>query len=280
MRIDTLSGIRRIIGEWKDNGLTIGLVPTMGYLHEGHASLIRLAAADNDRTVVSVFVNPMQFGPNEDLSDYPRDIERDLMVCRENGAHMVFVPEAGEMYPGGFSSFIDMEGPSAGLCGSKRPGHFRGVCTVVAKLFHIVQPDRAYFGQKDAQQLAVVRRMTDDLNFPVDIVGCPIVREPDGLALSSRNKYLNLEERKAALCLSAGLSFGRELVEAGERSCEAVVNAVRDYILSEPLARVDYVEIVDPKSIQPVQTIDKPVLLAAAAYIGKTRLIDNVIIEA
>ena len=272
--------VRRQVEEWRAEGLTVGLVPTMGYLHEGHASLIRAAARENDRVAVSVFVNPTQFGPTEDLARYPRDIERDKAVCAANGAHLIFNPEPEEMYPGGFCCYIDMsDGPKEGLCGASRPVHFSGVCTVVAKLLNIVLPDRAYFGQKDAQQLAVVRRMVSDLNIPVEIVGCPIVREEDGLAMSSRNRYLNGDERRAALCLSRGLEAGRLLIEAGETAPEAVIAAVRGHIEAEPLARIDYTAVVHPGTVRPLSVIAGPVMCAVAVYIGATRLIDNFIIE-
>ncbi len=278
--VKKIDEVRRQIEEWRAAELTVGFVPTMGYLHEGHASLIRAAARENDRVAVSIFVNPTQFGPEEDLGRYPRDIEHDKTVCAANGAHLIFNPEPEEMYPDGFCCYIDMKnGPKEGLCGASRPVHFSGVCTVVAKLFNIVRPDRAYFGQKDAQQLAVVRRMARDMNIPVKITGCPIVREEDGLAMSSRNRYLNGEERRAALCLSQGLAAGRALAEAGERSPEAVAAAVRGRIEREPLARVDYVAVVDPATIRPLSVIDGPVLCAAAVYIGAARLIDNFILE-
>jgi pantoate--beta-alanine ligase len=276
----TVEAARRQAGAWKTEGCTIGLVPTMGYLHDGHASLIRRAAADNDKVVVSVFVNPMQFGVSEDLAEYPRDIERDGDVCRQNGVHLLFSPDAGELYPDGFCSFVDMSGLTDALCGRSRPALFRGVCTVVAKLFHIIQPHTAYFGQKDAQQLAIIRRMTADLNLPVNIVGCPVVREPDGLALSSRNKHLNPAERKAALCLSAGLAEGRRLLENGETDVRRIKAAVRAPMEAEPLARVDYAELVDADGMRPAAAAHRPLLCAAAVFIGATRLIDNFILDA
>lgn len=271
----TIEEVRHYVSKWKEAGLTIGFVPTMGYLHEGHASLIRSAAEENDRVIVSIFVNPMQFGPSEDLDSYPRDPERDQTICERNGTHLIFFPQVDELYPTGFSSFVDVDGPSDGLCGSTRPGHFRGVCTVIAKFFNIVQPDNAYFGKKDAQQLAVIRKMTKDLCFQVNIVGCPIVREPDGLALSSRNKYLNPTERKAALCLSNALNEGLRLIEKGVRKAEIIKSAIHARIEQEPLARVDYVEVVDPDSIHSIENIEGAILCAVAVYIGNTRLIDN-----
>lgn len=269
--------VRDMIRTWRMQGLSVGLVPTMGYLHEGHMSLVKAAVRDNDRVVVSVFVNPMQFGPNEDLDRYPRDFEADTRLCEENGVDLIIHPQPEEMYPEGFCSFVDMTGPTAELCGKSRPIHFRGVCTVVNKLFNIVQPDRAYFGQKDAQQLSVIRRMVKDLNIPIEIVGCPIVREEDGLAKSSRNKYLNEEERKAALILSRSIRLGEEMVKNGERDARKVCAAMTELINSEPLARIDYVEAVDADSVQKIDTVKGNVLFAIAVYIGKTRLIDNFI---
>ena len=267
--------VRAQVKEWRRQGLTVGLVPTMGYLHEGHKSLIDRAVAENDRVVVSDFVNPIQFGVNEDLATYPRDIEADKRLCGEAGAHLIFHPEAEEMYAPDFSTYVEMQKVSEGLCGRTRPTHFRGVCTVVCKLFHIVMPDRAYFGQKDAQQLAVIRRMVRDLDMDIQIVGCPIIREADGLAKSSRNTYLNKEEREAALVLSRAVFQGESMMKNGERDAEAVLAAMRELIESEPLARIDYVEMVDSDSIQPLTRAEGSVLVAMAVYIGNTRLIDN-----
>lgn len=255
----------------------MGLVPTMGYLHEGHKSLIDKAVQQNDRVVVSVFVNPIQFGPGEDLATYPRDLERDAALCEAAGASLIFHPEKENMYFDDFCTFVDMDGLTKGLCGKTRPTHFRGVCTVVSKLFHIVQPDRAYFGQKDAQQLAVIRRMVRDLNFDLEIVGCPIIREEDGLAKSSRNTYLSQEERAAAVILHKGLLRGEEMIRNGERDASAVIREITGIIESEPLAKVDYVEVVDFDRIEKIDTIEGNVLAAVAVYIGKTRLIDNFI---
>ncbi len=263
----TVKEAREQVNEWRRQGLSVGLVPTMGYLHEGHKSLITRAVSENDRVVVSVFVNPMQFGPSEDLESYPRDMDRDAALCEEAGASLIFHPEPSEMYHNGFSSYVDMDTLTGGLCGKSRPIHFRGVCTVVAKLFNIVMPDRAYFGQKDAQQLAVIRHMADDLSYGIKIKGCPIIREEDGLAKSSRNTYLNKEERQAALVLNRALSEGRKLID---EKVSSIINA-------EPLARTDYVEVVDWDLLEPVQDIDGPVLVAVAVFIGKTRLIDNFI---
>lgn len=274
---ETINDVREQVKVWKREGLSVGLVPTMGYLHEGHKSLIDKAVEENDRVVVSVFVNPIQFGPSEDLASYPRDLERDGKICEEAGADLVFHPADGEMYFEDFCTFVDMDDLTKGLCGKSRPTHFRGVCTVVSKLFHIVAPDRAYFGQKDAQQLAVVRRMVRDLNFDLEIVGCPIVREADGLAKSSRNTYLNEEERKAAVILHRALFEGERLLQAGEKSAEKIVAAIRNTIEGEALARIDYVEVVDWDTLKPVDQIQGEVLAAVAVYIGKTRLIDNFI---
>ena len=275
----TIKDVRERVNAWKREGLTVGFVPTMGYLHEGHKSLMEAARANNDRVVVSVFVNPMQFGPNEDLESYPRDFEKDSALCESVGVDLIFHPEPEEMYADGFCSYVDMNGLTTELCGKSRPIHFRGVQTVVLKLFNIVKPDRAYFGQKDAQQLAVIRRMVKDLNVDTEIVGCPIVREADGLAKSSRNTYLNPDERKAALILSRSLKLGRELIENGETDSKAVIKAITDNINTEPLAKIDYVDVVDFDTITPVDKIVKSVLVAIAVYIGKTRLIDNFIIE-
>lgn len=277
--VNTINEVREAVKAWHKQGLTVGLVPTMGYLHEGHASLIARASKENDRVVVSDFVNPIQFAPNEDLASYPRDIDRDAKVCEENGADIIFHPTPEEMYHKDFSTFVDITGPSEELCGKSRPIHFRGVCTVVSKLFLIVAPDRAYFGQKDAQQLAVIKRMVRDLNFDIEIVGCPIIREADGLAKSSRNTYLSPEERKAAVILHKALEKGKELVLNGEKSAKVVIDTVTQIINSEPLAKIDYVQVVDFPNIKVVEDINGDILTAVAVYIGKTRLIDNFIIE-
>lgn len=271
--------VRKQVRKWRAQGLSVGLVPTMGYLHEGHKSLIDRAVSENDRVVVSVFVNPIQFAPNEDLATYPRDLARDSALCENAGAALIFHPEKEDMYFDDFCTYVDMDRLTKGLCGKTRPTHFRGVCTVVSKLFHIVEPDKAYFGQKDAQQLAVIRRMVRDLNFGLEIVGCPIVREADGLAKSSRNTYLSKEERQAALILHKSLQKGQELIKNGERKTVPVVAAIRESIETEPLARIDYVEAVDALSMEIVEEIAGEVLIAIAVYIGKTRLIDNFIID-
>lgn len=275
--VKTIEEVRAIVRAWREAGLSVGLVPTMGFLHEGHQSLIARSVADNDRTVVSVFVNPIQFGPTEDLEAYPRDIERDKALVEATGGDLIFNPEPAEMYPPHFTTFVDTAETTELLCGARRAGHFRGVCTVVSKLFNIVGPDRAYFGQKDAQQLATVRRFVRDLNFNIEIVACPIVREEDGLAKSSRNTYLSTEERKAALVLSRSLRQAQAAVENGERRAKVVVDIIADCLKQEPLARVDYIEVVDLDNVQRVEKIEGNTLVAIAVYIGKTRLIDNFI---
>lgn len=277
--VETIAEVREQVKQWRKEGLTVGLVPTMGYLHEGHKSLIDRAVAENDRVVVSVFVNPMQFGPSEDLESYPRDMDRDAALCEKAGASLIFHPDPSEMYHKDFSSFVDMTTLTGGLCGKTRPIHFRGVCTVVSKLFNIVVPDKAYFGQKDAQQLAVIRHMVSDLNFGIEIVGCPIIREEDGLAKSSRNTYLSAQEREAALILSKSLAKGKAALKAGEADAAKICQIILDEIATEPLAKVDYVEVVDWNTLEPVETVKEPVLVAMAVYIGKTRLIDNFITE-
>ena len=277
--VHTIEELRKQVKEWRKNGESVGLVPTMGYLHEGHQSLIKKSVEQNDRTVVSVFVNPMQFAPTEDLESYPRDLNADAKLCTETGADLIFNPEPEEMYKNGFCSFVDMIGPTAELCGISSPIHFRGVCTVVSKLFNIVQPDRAYFGQKDAQQLAVIKRMVLDLNVPIEIVGCPIIREDDGLAKSSRNTYLNDEERKAALILSKTIFMGKKLVEDGLTDAKELVRLMKENIETQPLAKIDYVEVVQFSDISIKDEISDNTLVAMAVYIGKTRLIDNFIVE-
>lgn len=276
---ETIKDVRQTVKEWRSEGLTVGLVPTMGFLHEGHESLIRRSVKDNDRTVVSVFVNPMQFGKNEDLETYPRDFQRDSRICGEAGADLIFHPAPEEMYPPKFFTYTDMDTITDGLCGSGRPGHFRGVCTVVGKLFHIAAPDRAYFGQKDAQQLAVIRKMVRDLNFDLEVVGCPTVREADGLAKSSRNSYLSEEERDQAVILSQTLKYARDAIDAGERDAEKLREVMVRMIETKPLAEIEYIEFVDGELLQPVDRLEKPALIALAVRFGKTRLIDNYIWE-
>ena len=276
--VGTVKEVREQVKEWKKQGLSVGFVPTMGYLHEGHKSLMDAARKGNDKVVVSIFVNPMQFGPTEDLATYPRDLNHDAALCESAGVDLIFHPEAEEMYEKDFCSFVDMTGLTEGLCGKTRPIHFRGVCTVVNKLFNIVTPDHAYFGQKDGQQLAVIKRMVRDLNMDIEIVGCPIVREEDGLAKSSRNTYLSSEERKAALILSKTVALGKELAKT-EKDANKVVEAMKKNIETEPMAKIDYVEAVDALSMAPVEKLEGTCMLAMAVYIGKTRLIDNTLIN-
>ena len=275
----TVEQAKQTVRQWKAEGLTVGLVPTMGYLHEGHESLIKRAVAECDRVMVSVFLNPIQFAPNEDLAIYPRDFAADTVLIENAGADLVFHPEPSELYAPDACTFVNVEGITSELCGKTRPTHFRGVCTVVSKLMNISQADRAYFGQKDAQQLAVVRRMVRDLNMNVEVVGCPIVREEDCLAKSSRNTYLSPAERKAALVLSRAVREGQRLMEEGERDAKTILGTMRAIIEAEPLARIDYVEMVSWDGIKPVDVADSSVLVAMAVYIGKTRLIDNFIFE-
>lgn len=276
IKAETIAEVRAQVRAWKQQGLTVGLVPTMGYLHEGHASLVDRAVAQCDRVVVSDFVNPTQFGPGEDLEAYPRDFDRDCALLEAHGCHLVFHPSVEEMYAPGAATYVEIQSEMPRqLCGQTRPIHFRGVCTVVSKLFNIVTPDKAFFGQKDAQQLAIIRRMVRDLSYGIEIVGCPIVREEDGLAKSSRNTYLNPQERQAALVLSQAVALGQKLVREGETDAEKVVGAMRAHIEQEPLARIDYVSAVDGETMEPVREMKGLVLVAMAVYIGKTRLIDN-----
>lgn len=273
----TIEDARSVVHQWKAEGLTIGLCPTMGYLHEGHLSLMRASRADNDRTVASVFVNPMQFGPTEDLAKYPRDLERDCGMLEAEGVDMVFAPDPSEMYLDDFCTFVDMTVVSEGLCGRSRPVMFRGVCTVLTKLINIIYPNRMYMGKKDAQQLAVVRRMVRDLNFNLEVVGCPTVREEDGLAKSSRNTYLSPEERKASRVLSRALRKAQEAYAGGETDSGALIALMKEELAAEPMADVDYVEIVDGLSMQSVEALREGDLVAMAVRIGTTRLIDNFI---
>lgn len=271
----TISELKTRVHEWKKEGLTVGLCPTMGFLHEGHASLMEHSVASCDKTVASVFVNPIQFGPGEDLDTYPRDFDHDCRLLESKGVDLVFHPEPSEMYADDFCTYVDMDVLSKTLCGKTRPTHFRGVCTVITKLLHIVEPDRIFFGQKDAQQLAIIRRMVRDLNFDVEVVGCPIVREPDGLAKSSRNTYLNPEERRAALILSRTIRLGQEKTAEGVRDSAELLKAMRKKLAAEPLADVEYVEVVDGENMQPVERFKDGDLVAMAVRIGTTRLIDN-----
>ena len=277
---NTIEEVRNQVAEWKKEGLTVGLVPTMGYLHEGHASLVDKAVSMCDKVVASVFVNPTQFAPNEDLETYPRDFEHDCKLLEEHGCDMVFHPEVEEMYFDDAATYVEIQSDMPKqLCGKTRPIHFRGVCTVVSKLFNIVIPDKAFFGQKDAQQLAIIRRMVRDLSYGIEIIGCPIIREEDGLAKSSRNTYLSAEERKAALILSKTIFMGEKMVNDGEKDAQKVIDAMVANIASEPLAKIDYVSAVDGVTMMPIKKIEACVLVAMAVYIGKTRLIDNFIVE-
>jgi len=273
---------KAIVREWKKSGNTIGFVPTMGFLHEGHLSLIQKSVSENNRTVVSIFVNPTQFAPTEDLDKYPQDIQADTNMCGLAGVDLIFLPTVEEMYSN-YSTFVDVEGLTNGLCGKSRPGHFRGVCTIVNKLFNITTPDRAYFGQKDAQQLAVIKKMVLDLNMDVEVITCPTIREKDGLAKSSRNSYLSPEERKAARVVSQAIFEGERLVKSGVKEVANVVKAMEDIIQTEPLAQIDYVEIVDGysmKKIEKIEMTEKSLILGAVAvFFGKTRLIDNFIVN-
>ncbi|VYU25284.1 Pantothenate synthetase [Veillonella atypica] len=271
--ITTIENIRSIVNHWKDKGYSIGFVPTMGYLHDGHAALIDQARKDNDKVIVSIFVNPTQFGENEDLNSYPRDINRDKSLCEAHKADIIFSPTSDEMYHDR-KAFVNIVELSDTLCGISRPIHFKGVCTVITKLFNIIQPTNAYFGEKDAQQLAIIRKMVYDLNFPVNIIGVPIVRESDGLAKSSRNTYLSKEERKVATILYKAIQMGKQTIKHGA-SADSIINTMTEIINTEPLAKIDYVSVVDANTMQPVHEITSPVLVAIAVYIGSTRLIDN-----
>ncbi len=257
----------------------VGLVPTMGALHEGHLSLVRAARARCDSVVVSIFVNPLQFGPNEDLAKYPRTFERDCELLEREKVDILFTPSVEDMYPKNAVTYVTVEGMSDRLCGRSRPGHFRGVTTVVAKLFHIVEPELAFFGQKDAAQCAIIHRMVRDLNLPVEIVPCPIVREADGLAMSSRNAYLSTQERKSALVLYRALTAVKSRFDQGERSVGRLVVTGKQVLSQEPGARLDYLEIEDPDSLQSVEVVEKTALAAVAALVGNTRLIDNVLLS-
>lgn len=279
MIAEKINALRELLGEKRKHNLTVGLVPTMGYLHEGHLSLIRRAKAENGVVVVSVFVNPTQFGPNEDFDAYPRDIDRDYKLASQAGADIVFHPEAGEMYPPHSSTFVEVEGPiTKVLCGSSRPSHFKGVTTVVNMLFNIVRPDKAYFGQKDAQQAAVIEKMVRDLHIGIQIEICPIVRETSGLALSSRNKYLSAEEKKQALALNQSLKMAQGLIENGEKGSAEIVKTITSEIVKQPLAEIDYVSVYSYPDLIETQKIQGRTLIAIAVKFGSTRLIDNIII--
>jgi len=269
---------REVVARTRAEGKTIGLVPTMGYFHEGHLSLMRQARLDNDLVVVSLFVNPIQFGRSEDLREYPRDLERDARTAEEVGVDIIFAPSVEEMYPDGYNTYVEVEKLTEGLCGASRPGHFRGVTTVVLKLFNIIQPDRAYFGRKDYQQLKVIQQMVKDLNVPVEIVPMPTVREPDGLAMSSRNEYLSPEERRAALVLSKSLAHAQALLDEGVTSGHELRQRVEEFIRREPLARIEYVAVVDPETLDCLAEVQDEAVLALAVRIGNTRLIDNAVL--
>lgn len=273
--ISKVAELQERIKRWKQAGLTIGFVPTMGYLHEGHLSLVREAKKRNDRAAVSIFVNPKQFGPAEDYNVYPRDFNRDAALLEKEGVDLIFYPGVEEMYPAGYKTYVEVEDLENKLCGRSRPGHFRGVCTVVLKLFNLIQPDEAYFGWKDAQQVIILKKMVEDLNLPVKIRPMPLIREEDGLALSSRNIYLNQQERQAALVLYRSLLLAEKMIKNGEREADRIREQMVNLISAEPLARIDYVEIVDPQTLEPLVTIDGDALVAVAVYFGRTRLIDN-----
>ncbi|HHX95430.1 MAG TPA: pantoate--beta-alanine ligase [Clostridia bacterium] len=277
--ITSIQEMQKTSLEIKRTGATIGCVPTMGFFHRGHLSLMEGSRAENDFTVVSLFVNPTQFGENEDFDEYPRDLERDKDLAEKAGVDILFVPAPGEMYPENFSTFVNVYGLTDEMCGASRPGHFRGVTTVVSKLFNIILPNRAYFGQKDAQQALVVQRMVEDLNFPVEIRVMPIIREDDGLAMSSRNTYLSKREREAALVIPKSLEAGRALLEQGEKRAALVAEKISAVIKREPLACIDYLVVKDAVTLKDIEEIKGRVLVAVAVWIGKTRLIDNFIFE-
>lgn len=276
--VQTVAEMKSIVRELHKQNKSIGFVPTMGYLHEGHLSLVRRARTENDVVVVSIFVNPTQFGPNEDFDRYPRDLERDLRLLEPLGVNYVFHPSVEEMYPRNYSVYVEEVSLSRHLCGASRPGHFRGVCTVVTKLFNIVKPTRAYFGQKDAQQFRILKRMVENLNMDIEMIELPIVRESDGLAMSSRNVYLSPEERKEATRLYKALKRAEELIDKGEREVP-IIKAEMMKVLDHPLLKIDYVEIVNEATLEPIERIDGKVLIALAVFVGKARLIDNTIIE-
>lgn len=278
--VKTIEEARHQVNVWKKEGYSIALVPTMGSLHAGHESLITRAAKENEKVVVSIFVNPIQFGKGEDLDSYPRDLHKDEILCEGAGADLIFAPKVSEMYYEEAFASVSVKELATGLCGAKRPNHFAEVCTVVSKLFNIIPADKAYFGQKDAQQLAIIKRMVRDLNFDIEIIGCPIIREKDGLAKSSRNMYLSSKERCAALILNKSLTKCKESLSNGEISTEILKKIIKDQIEGEVLARIDYIEIVDALSLNVIDFVNKPILVAIAIYIDKTRLIDNFIYEA
>jgi len=277
--ISTIKEMQTQADNLRRSGRKIGFVPTMGFLHEGHLSLIKKAGELSDTVVVSIFVNPTQFGPGEDFEKYPRDFERDEKLAEQAGADIIFYPSTEEMYPENYSTYVNVEGLTHGLCGRSRPGHFRGVTTVVTKLFMCVKPHIAVFGQKDAQQAAVIKRMVRDLNFDINIITAPIIRENDGLAMSSRNKYLSPEQRKEALALYDSLKIAEELIRNGELSPAVIIEKMKERITREPDAKIDYVELVDLETLEPVDRVKERVLAAVAVFIGSTRLIDNTVLE-
>jgi len=277
--VEKVEDMKELSKKYLKENKTIGFVPTMGFLHEGHLSLVRRAREENDVVVVSIFVNPTQFGPNEDYESYPRDFERDVKLLKKLNVDVVFHPTVEEMYPEDFSTYVEETALSRYLCGRSRPGHFRGVCTVVTKLFNIIHPTRAYFGQKDAQQFRVIKRMVRDLNMDVKLVECPIVREQDGLAMSSRNIYLSDDERVQAVSLYNSLKLAEDLIKKGERNAEIVKNAMKEYLSKYDKVKIDYVEIVDEETLEPVKRIEGKVIVAVACWVGKARLIDNVIVQ-
>ncbi|MHC1568130.1 MAG: pantoate--beta-alanine ligase [Candidatus Syntropharchaeia archaeon] len=277
--VEKVKDMKELSKKYLKENKTIGFVPTMGFLHEGHLSLVRRARGENDIVVVSIFVNPTQFGPNEDYESYPRDLERDVKLLKELNVDVVFHPPVEEMYPKDFSTYVEETKLSRYLCGKSRPGHFRGVCTIVTKLFNIVRPTRAYFGQKDAQQFRVIKRVVRDLNMDVELVECPIVREHDGLAMSSRNIYLSDDERVQALALYNSLKLAENLVKSGERDAEVVKNAMKEFLSRYDKVKIDYVEIVDEETLEPVKHIEGKTIVAIACWVGKARLIDNVIVQ-
>jgi len=278
--INTIEDIREVVKSTKEQEKSVGFVPTMGFLHEGHLALIKKAKEENDLVIVSIFVNPTQFGPGEDLESYPRDIDRDRQLSEVSGADIIFYPTVEEIYPSGFNTYVEVEGQiTKRLCGASRPGHFKGVTTIVSKLFSIVSPHKAYFGQKDAQQVAVIEQMVRDLNFDIKIIPCPIVREKDGLAMSSRNTYLNIEEREAALILSKSLFMAEKMIQDGEKSANKIKSFITENIKSEELANIDYVEVVDARTLNNIEELHGDILIALAVRFGKTRLIDNIRLE-
>lgn len=277
--IESISELKKIIKIQKDSGKSIGLVPTMGYLHDGHISLVKASKQDNDFTIISIFVNPTQFGPNEDFDKYPRNLNEDSKKAESAGVDLIFAPSVSEMYPKGFNTYVEVFEISEKLCGKSRPIHFKGVCTVVTKLFNIVKPDRAYFGQKDAQQVAIIKKMTRELNMDIEVIVCPIIREKDGLAMSSRNVYLNDEQRKAALILSRSLFEAENIIKHGEKNREIVLDYITKNIKNEKLADIDYIKIVNADTVEDVKLLEGKILIALAVRFGNIRLIDNIIVE-